>query len=112
MPNLKKHPVDALLPLPLPMFYMLLDLSNGDRHGYALKREILQRTGGKMNLGSGVLYGSINKMLESKASLRNPAIGRTRTSMTHAGGTIASPRLASRWRQAEADRSAGTGTPG
>jgi len=46
------------------MFYMLLALASGDRHGYALKREILQRTGGKLNLGSGVLYGSINKMLE------------------------------------------------
>jgi DNA-binding PadR family transcriptional regulator len=64
MPSIKRNPVDALLPLPLPMFYMLLDLSNGDRHGYALKREIFQRTGGKMNLGSGALYGSINKMLE------------------------------------------------
>jgi len=64
MANRKKNPVDALLPLPLPMFYMLLALASGDRHGYALKREILQRTGGKLNLGSGVLYGSINKMLE------------------------------------------------
>ncbi len=56
--------VDALLPLPLPVFHMLLSLSQGERHGYALKREILQRTGGKLNLGSGALYGSINKMLE------------------------------------------------
>jgi len=52
--------VDALLPLPLPVFHMLLGLSEGERHGYALKREILQRTGGKLNLGSGALYGSIN----------------------------------------------------
>ncbi len=43
---------------------MLLALTEGERHGYALKREILQRTGGKLNLGSGALYGSINKMLE------------------------------------------------
>jgi DNA-binding PadR family transcriptional regulator len=43
---------------------MLLALSEGERHGYALKREILQRTQGKLNLGSGALYGSINKMLE------------------------------------------------
>lgn len=43
---------------------MLLALGEGERHGYALKREILQRTGGKLNLGSGALYGSINKMLE------------------------------------------------
>src|SRR5579871_7050278 len=59
-----KNRVDALLPLPLPVFHMLLALSEGERHGYALKREILHRTGGKMNLGSGALYGSINKMLE------------------------------------------------
>jgi len=43
---------------------MLLALSEGERHGYALKREILHRTDGKLNLGSGALYGSINKMLE------------------------------------------------
>lgn len=43
---------------------MLLALSEGERHGYALKREILKRTNGKINLGSGALYGSINKMLE------------------------------------------------
>ena len=43
---------------------MLIELVEGERHGYALKRAILQRTGGKLNLGSGALYGSINKMLE------------------------------------------------
>src|SRR5215469_11482241 len=55
---------ERLLPLSLPVFHMLLALSEGERHGYALKREILRRTGGKLNLGSGALYGSINKMLE------------------------------------------------
>jgi len=64
MAKINKHPVDALLPLPLPIFHMLLALTEGERHGYALKREILSRTHGKLNLGSGALYGSINKMLE------------------------------------------------
>jgi DNA-binding PadR family transcriptional regulator len=59
-----KASVTAFLPLPLPVFHMLLALADGERHGYALKREILQRTGGKLNLASGALYGSINKMLE------------------------------------------------
>ena len=31
---------------------MLLGLTEGERHGYALKREIRQRTDGKLNLGS------------------------------------------------------------
>jgi len=43
---------------------MLLALSDGERHGYALKREILKRTNGKVNLAAGALYGSINRMLE------------------------------------------------
>ncbi len=66
MAKAKPNPIDALLPLPLPVFHMLLALTEGERHGYALKREILHRTGGALNLGSGALYGSINKMLEQE----------------------------------------------
>lgn len=54
----------SLLPLPLAVFHMLLALSDGERHGYALKREILRRTDGKLSLGSGALYGSISRMLD------------------------------------------------
>jgi DNA-binding PadR family transcriptional regulator len=52
------------LPLPPAIFHMLLSLSDGERHGYALKREILKRTDGKLNLGAGALYGSIARMIE------------------------------------------------
>src|SRR5215471_18345685 len=66
MTRTDKSAAERLLPLPLPVFHMLLSLAEGERHGYALKREILQRTEGKLNLGSGALYGSINKMLEQE----------------------------------------------
>ena len=56
--------VEASLPLSAPIFHILLALSEGERHGYALKREILQRTDGKLNLGSGALYGNISRMLD------------------------------------------------
>ena len=52
------------LPLPPVIFHILLSLGEGERHGYALKREISDRTGGKLKVGPGVLYGAINKMLE------------------------------------------------
>lgn len=53
-----------LTPLSPAVFHILLSLGEGERHGYALKREISVRTGGRLKLGPGVLYGSINKMLE------------------------------------------------
>jgi DNA-binding PadR family transcriptional regulator len=53
-----------LTPLSVAVFHILLSLGEGERHGYAIKREIAVRTEGKLKLGPGVLYGSINKMLE------------------------------------------------
>jgi DNA-binding PadR family transcriptional regulator len=53
-----------LTPLSPAVFHILLTLGEGERHGYALKRAIALRTGGKLKLGPGVLYGSISKMLE------------------------------------------------
>ncbi|MBZ5580125.1 MAG: PadR family transcriptional regulator [Acidobacteriia bacterium] len=53
-----------LAPLSPAVFHILLSLGEGERHGYALKREISLRTGGRLKIGPGVLYGSINKMLE------------------------------------------------
>jgi len=64
MAKVSEQTVQDFLPLPLPIFHMLLALGEGERHGYALKREILRRTDGKLNLGAGALYGSIARMLE------------------------------------------------
>ena len=59
----KRVAPEDLLPLGPPVFHILLSLAEGERHGYALKREIARRTDGKLTLGAGVLYGSISKML-------------------------------------------------
>jgi DNA-binding PadR family transcriptional regulator len=53
-----------LMSLSPTYFHILLSLGEGERHGYAIKREISIRTNGKLKLGPGVLYGSISKMLE------------------------------------------------
>ena len=58
------HTASDLTPLSAAMFHILLSLGEGERHGYAIKREIAVRTGGKLRLGPGVLYGSIHRMLE------------------------------------------------
>ena len=64
MPDRDQSAAAELTPLSPAVFHILLSLGSGERHGYALKREIALRTGGKLKLGPGVLYGSINKMLE------------------------------------------------
>jgi DNA-binding PadR family transcriptional regulator len=64
MPSMDQSAPADLTPLSPAVFHILLSLGEGERHGYALKREISLRTGGRLKLGPGVLYGSINKMLE------------------------------------------------
>jgi DNA-binding PadR family transcriptional regulator len=65
MPTQKQPDPDRLLPLAPALFHILISLAEGERHGYALKREIAGRTEGKLTLGAGALYGTINKMLDA-----------------------------------------------
>lgn len=41
---------------------ILLTLADGARHGYGLKLEIEERTGGRLKLGSGTLYEAIQRL--------------------------------------------------
>lgn len=56
--------VDALLPLPPVTFHLLLALLDGERHGYAIIRDVEARTGGELRLSAGTLYRSIARMVE------------------------------------------------
>jgi DNA-binding PadR family transcriptional regulator len=50
-------------PLTPAMFHILLALAGGERHGYAVMREVEVLTGGAQRLGPGSLYGSIKRLL-------------------------------------------------
>lgn len=54
----------GLLPLSPQVFQILIALAAGDQHGYAIMQEVATRSGGKMRLSPGTLYGSIKRMLE------------------------------------------------
>ena len=58
------HDVTQLLPLPPVTFHILLALADEDRHGYAIIKEVSQRTRGELTLSAGTLYRSIHRMLE------------------------------------------------
>ena len=52
-----------LLPLTAPVFHILLVLADGERHGYAIMREVERDSGGALQLGPGTLYGCLRRML-------------------------------------------------
>ena len=56
-------PEDAI-PLTPAVFHILLALIGGERHGYAIKKEVERFTEGALRLGPGTLYWSIKRMVE------------------------------------------------
>jgi DNA-binding PadR family transcriptional regulator len=57
--------VASHLPLTPATFHILLALVDGERHGYAIMREVVARTKGAVRLGPGTLYGSLKRLLEA-----------------------------------------------
>jgi DNA-binding PadR family transcriptional regulator len=55
---------ESFLPLKPERFHMLLTLVDGERHGYAMMRQIAERTGGEVRILPGALYRHLQRMLE------------------------------------------------
>jgi DNA-binding PadR family transcriptional regulator len=45
-------------------FHILIALADRDRHGYAIMQDVAARTGGKLRLSAGTLYGLVKRLLE------------------------------------------------
>ena len=58
------HP-QGLSPLPAAHLHILLALADGEKHGYAVMREVAQMTDGEVTMGPGTLYGAIKRMLRA-----------------------------------------------
>lgn len=52
------------VPLTPAVFHILLSLADGERHGYAIRRDIAAHTDGKLRLGPATLYRSIKHLVE------------------------------------------------
>jgi DNA-binding PadR family transcriptional regulator len=59
-------PKQKLHPLPSAAFQILLSLAGEDLHGYGIMRQVADQTDGRMRLGPGTLYSSIQTLLEGK----------------------------------------------
>ncbi|MEZ4417542.1 MAG: PadR family transcriptional regulator [Gemmatimonadota bacterium] len=55
-----------LRPLRPPVLHLLLALASGPSHGYALAQVVEARTGGRVRIGPGTLYASIQRMEKAR----------------------------------------------
>lgn len=53
-----------LLPLSEAVLQILLTLADAPRHGYGIMQEVEERTGGRVRLGPGTLYGAVKRLRE------------------------------------------------
>jgi DNA-binding PadR family transcriptional regulator len=55
---------DPYLPLTPAMFQLLVALADGEKHGYAIIKEVHRRTDGKVRLSAGTLYALIKRFVQ------------------------------------------------
>jgi DNA-binding PadR family transcriptional regulator len=75
----KRRDPDALLPLTPGMFQVLIALADGEKHGYAIVKEVARRTGGEVALSAGTLYTIVRRLeqegvIAESASRPDPAL--------------------------------------
>ena len=58
----KKRETESFLPLTAAMFHILLALADGEKHGYAILKEVARRTEDKVRLSAGTLYGNLSRL--------------------------------------------------
>lgn len=59
----KHSEIEAFLPLSTPVFHVMLALADEPRHGYAILKEVEERTQRKVQLSSGTLYAIMKRLL-------------------------------------------------
>ena len=52
-----------LIPLTPAVFYILLALASGEKHGYEIMKRVNQDSQHQVKMGTGTLYGSLKRML-------------------------------------------------
>ena len=67
------------LPLTPAMFQVLVALADGEKHGYAIIKEVSRRTDGKVRLRAGTLYTAIRRfvddgLIQESAERPDPAL--------------------------------------
>lgn len=54
----------TFLPLPQAQFHVLVALTKGERHGYAIMQSVEESSSGVVRMGPATLYGTLRKLVE------------------------------------------------
>ena len=54
---------EPLLPLTSAVFHVLIALADGNKHGYAIMKEVTRLTDGAVSLTAGTLYGILRRLV-------------------------------------------------
>ena len=57
-------PIDSLLPLREPTFFILLSLAHGEKHGYAIIKDVAVLSGDGVVLSTSTLYEALARLLD------------------------------------------------
>jgi len=59
----QESPIEYPEPLSSPAFQVLLSLADGDKHGYAILKDVEEHSEGEVRLSTGTLYAIIKRLL-------------------------------------------------
>jgi DNA-binding PadR family transcriptional regulator len=65
----------AYLPLSSAVFHVMVSLGDADRHGYAIIKDVAERTDGTVRLGAGTLYAIARRLLQDGLIAELPGTG-------------------------------------
>ena len=52
-------------PLTAAVMHVLLALAGGDKHGYAILKDVQQHSGSRLRFGPGTIYGTLQRLMEA-----------------------------------------------
>jgi DNA-binding PadR family transcriptional regulator len=78
-----------LVPLQEPTFYILLSLNSGEKHGYAILKDVTELSDRRVRLSTGTLYGALYRLLDQglieQIEPEDKARGKKVYQLTHSG---------------------------
>jgi DNA-binding PadR family transcriptional regulator len=84
--------IDRFLPLQEPTLYILLSLRNGEKHGYAILKDVAELSGKHTQLSTGTLYGALYRLLDQglieRIESKDEARGKKAYRLTRSGTDV------------------------